>query len=131
MIKYRHVKETKTYTIKKIIKACEKIKTPIVDELRNLSIFFKGQSRSNESGIEHVAKSYHGLDPSDIELLEDCIKNPKEHIKDRRYPNTYCYYHNRKHDKNHYIKVVVKVREENKKIGFISSIFITKKIKNK
>ena len=115
----------------KIIKACEKIKTPIIDELRNISIFFKGQSRSNESGIEHVAKSYHGLDPSDIELLEDCIKNPKEHIKDRRYPNTYCYYHDRKHDKNHYIKVVVKVREENRKIGFISSIFITKKIKNK
>ena len=115
----------------KIVKACEKIKTPIIDELRNLSIFFREKSRSNESGIEHIAKSYHGLDSSDIELLEDCIKNPVEHIKDRRYPNTYCYYHNRKHDKNHFIKVVVKVREENKRIGYISSIFITKKIKNK
>ena len=115
----------------KIIKACKKIRTPLVDKLRNLSIFFKEQARSNESGIEHVAKSYHGLNPSDIELLEDCIKNPKEHVKDRRYRNTYCYYHARKHDKNHLIKVVVKIREENNKIGYISSIFITKKIKNK
>ena len=114
----------------KIIKALEKIKTPIVDKLRNLSIYFKVQSRSNESGLEHIAKNYHGLDPSDIEILEDCIKNPIEHIKDRRYPKTYCYYRSRKHDKNHYIKVVVKV-ENDLKTGYISSIFITSKIKNK
>ena len=114
----------------KIIKALEKIKTPSVDELRNLFIFFKAKSRSNETGMEHVAKNYHGLDPSDVGLLEDCIKNPVEHIKDRRYPKTYCYYHARKHDKNHYIKVVVKV-ENDLKTGYISSIFITSKIKNK
>ena len=114
----------------KIIKACEKIKVPIIDNLRNLSIYFKVQSRSNETGLEHIAKNYHGLDSSDIELLEECIKNPKEHIKDRRYPKTYCYYHSRKHDKNHYIKVVVKV-ENDLKTGYISSIFITSKIKNK
>ena len=114
----------------KIIKALKKIKTPIVDKLRNLSIYFKVQSRSNESGLEHIAKNYHGLDPSDIEILEYCIKNPIEHIKDRRYPKTYCYYHSRKHDKNHYIKVVFKV-ENDLKTGYISSIFITSKIKNK
>ena len=115
----------------KIVLALGKIKTPIIDELRNLSIYFKEHSRSNETGIEHIAKSYHGLDLNDIELLEDCIKNPIEHIKDRRYPNTYCYYHRRKHDKKNFFKVVVKVREENKNIGYISSVFITKKIKNK
>ena len=114
----------------KIVKALEKIKTPIIDKVRNLSIYFKVQSRSNESGLEHIAKSYHGLNPSDIELLEECIKNPVEHIKDRRYPKTYCYYHSRKHDKKHYIKVVVKV-ENDLKTGYISSIFISSKIKNK
>ena len=114
----------------KIVKALEKIKTPIIDKLRNISIYFKVQSRSNESGLEHIAKKYHGLDSSDIELLEDCIKNPIEHTKDRRYPKTYCYYHARKHDKNHYIKVIVKV-ENDLKTGYISSIFITSKIKNK
>ena len=70
----------------KIVKALEKVKTPLVDKLRNLSIYFKARSRSNETGLEHVAKNYHGLDPSDIEFLEDCIKNPIEHVKDRRYP---------------------------------------------
>ena len=40
----------------KIIKALEKIKTPIVDKLRNLSIYFKEEARSNESGIEHISK---------------------------------------------------------------------------
>ena len=39
----------------KIIKALEKIKTPIIDKLRNLSIYFKAEARSNESGIEHIA----------------------------------------------------------------------------
>ena len=115
----------------KIVRALEKIKTPIVDEVRNLSISFKDKSRSNETGIEHSAKDYHGLDPRDIELLEECIKHPDAHIKDKRYPRTYCYYHKRKHDKNKFIKVVVKVKKNDYKIGFISSIFIASKIKNK
>ena len=41
----------------KIIKALEKIKTPIIDKIRNLSIYFKAEARSNESGIEHIAKT--------------------------------------------------------------------------
>ena len=124
-------KKTKLTHDQKIIKALEKIKTPIIDKLRNLSIYFKAEARSNESGIEHIAKNYHSLDPSDIELLEDCINNPLEHVKDRRCTRTYCYYHNRKHDKNHYIKVVVKVAKHDPRIGYISTIFITSKIRNK
>ena len=123
-------KKTLTHD-EKIIKALEKVKTPIIDDLRNIFIYFKAQSRSNETGFEHVAKNYHGLDPSDIELLEDCIKNPLVRIKDKRYPRTYCYYHRRKNDKNNYIKVVIKVEKRNPKIGYISSIFITSRIKNK
>ena len=115
----------------KIIKALEKIKTPIVDKLRNLSIYFKAEARSNESGIEHISKNYHSLNPSDIELLEECIKNPLEHVKDRNRTRTYYYYHKRKHDKSHYIKVVVKVAKHDPKIGYISTIFITSKIRNK
>ena len=115
----------------KIIQSLNKIKTPLVDKLRNLSIYFKDQSRSNETGIEHIAKDYHSLDQSDIELLEECIKNPIQHIKDKRYSRTYCYYHKRKHDKNHYIKVVVKIEKRDAKIGYVSSIFIASKIKNK
>lgn len=114
----------------KIVKALEKIKTPIVDKLRNLSIYFKAEARSNESGIEHIAKNYHSLDSSDIELLEECIKNPLQHIKDRKRARTYYYYHNRKYDRTHYIKVVVKVAKHDPRIGYISTIFITSKIRN-
>ena len=115
----------------KIIKALKKIKTPIVDEFRNLSIYFKAEARSNETGIEHIAKNYHSLNPSDVELLEECIKNPSEHFKDKNRTRTYYYFHNRKHDKSHYIKVVVKVAKHDPKIGYISTIFITSKIRNK
>ena len=80
MISYLYAKKEKTYSWSKEITALEKVKTPIVDELRNLSIFFKKQSRSNETGIEHVAKSYHGLDPSDIELLHDWTSQRKVDI---------------------------------------------------
>ena len=114
----------------KIIKALERIKTPIIDKRRNLSIFFKAEARSNESGIEHIAKNYHSLDPGDIELLEECINDPLQHIKDRRRARTYYYYHNRKSDKTHYIKVVVKVAKHDPRIGYISTIFITSKIRN-
>ena len=64
-------------------------------------------------------------------VLEDCIKNPLEHIKDRNRARTFYYYHNRKHDKNHLIKVVVKVTKHDPRIGYISTIFITSKIRNK
>lgn len=57
-----------------------------------ICLSFLKKSRSNETGIEHVAKNYHGLHTSDVELLVDCLKNPIEHVKDRRYPKTYCYY---------------------------------------
>lgn len=90
----------------KIVKALEKIKTPIFDQLRNLKIYFKERSRSNETGIEHASKSYHNLDPSDIELLEETIKKPYEHTKDRRHSRTYCYYHRRKYDKRIFLKLL-------------------------
>ena len=122
-------KQKKLTHDQKIVKALNKIKTPIIDKTRNRSIYFREQARSNETGKEHIAKSYHGLDPSDIELVEDCIHNPADHVKDKRYTRTYCYYHKRKHDKKHFIKVVVKIEKRNHKIGYISSIFISSKIK--
>ena len=112
----------------KIIKALEKVKTPIFDQLRNLNIYFKERSRSNETGLEHIAKNYHNLDVSDIDLLVGGIKKPYRHSKDKRFPKTYCYYYKRKRDRKNYIKVIVKV-ENDMKTAYISSIFITSKIK--
>ncbi len=113
----------------KIISALMKIKTPIIDSIRNIKIFFKERSRSNETGIEHVAKAYHNLDASDIELLEKGIKSPVYHSRDKRYGRTYCYYYRRKKDRKNYIKVVVKLEKRDTQIGFISSMFITTKLR--
>ena len=79
----------------KIIEALKKIKMPLIDKLRNRKIYYKEKSRSNEEGIDHIARNYHDLDPSDIELLPEIIKNPLAHSRDKRYPMTYCYYHRR------------------------------------
>lgn len=113
----------------KVIEALKKIKTPIYDKRRNLNIFFKEHARSNETGVEHISKSYHNLDPSDIELLVKGINKPVFHSKDKRYARTYCYYYRRKHDKKNYVKVVVKVEERDFRVGFISTIHIASKLK--
>jgi len=112
----------------KIIAALKKVKLPLVDKLRNLNIYLKERARSNEDGMEHIAKRYHNLDPTDIELLADTFKNPLAHTKDKRYPRTYCYYHRRKSDRNNFIKAVIKV-ESDLKTAYISSVFISSKIK--
>ena len=112
----------------KIIEALNKINIPIQDSVRGLSIYFKDSSRSNENGIEHIAKGYHDLTVKDIERLVQTIKEPYYHSKDKRYSRTYCYYGRRKAD-NNYIKIVVKIEKRNPKIGFIASMFITKKVK--
>lgn len=112
----------------KIVEALNKVKIPIRDEARCLDIYFKDVSRSNESGKEHIAKGYHDLTVKDIERINQIISDPFYHSKDKRYTRTYCYYGKRKVDRN-YIKIVIKIEKRNPKIGFIASIFITKKVK--
>ena len=58
-----------------IVELLKKIKVPIYDKTHNLNIYFKEKSKSNETGIEHAAKSYHGLQPSDVEMLVKGISN--------------------------------------------------------
>ena len=121
-------KHKKLYHDEIIVSELTKIKVPIIDEFRGLSLDFKAQSRSNETGFEHIAKGYHDLKPKDVKIIPEVIKKPCFHSKDKRYPRTYCYYHKRKGDPNNYVKVVVKV-DTDLKTGFISSVFIAKKLK--
>ena len=90
---------------KAIVELLKTIKTPIHDKVHNLDLFFKIQARSNETGFEHAAKSYHGLQPSDIEVLVEGINKPLLFVKDKRFKYVVNYYLKRKYDKKNAIKI--------------------------
>ena len=112
--------------IKKILK---KIKIPIHDKKHNLDIYFKERARSNETGIEHASRMYHGLQVSDVEVLVEGINDPLLFKKDKRFERVFNYYLRRKEDKKNAIKVSVLIDRYNSHRAEILTIFITSKIK--
>ena len=112
-----------------IVELLKKIKVPIYDKTHNLNIYFKEKSKSNETGIEHAAKSYHGLQPSDVEMLVKGISKPLLYVKDKKYKHVFNYYLKRKDDKKNAIKVSILIDVNNPHRAEILTIFITSKIK--
>lgn len=85
---------------------------PIYDKTHNLYLYFKAQARSNETGVEHAAKSYHGLQPSDVEMLVKNINKPLLFAKDKRHKHVFNYYLKRKEDKKNAIKISVLIDKD-------------------
>ena len=112
-----------------IVELLKKIKVPIYDKTHNLNIYFKDKSKSNETGIEHAAKSYHGLQPSDITMLVKGINKPLLFIKDKKFKHVFNYYLKRKEDKKNAIKVSVLIDINDPHRAEVLTIFITSKIK--
>ena len=112
-----------------IVELLKTIETPIHDKVHNLDLFFKTQARSNETGFEHAAKSYHGLQPSDIEVLVEGIKKPLLFVKDKRFKHVFNYYLKRKYDKKNAIKISVLIDKDDPHKALILTIFITSRIK--
>ena len=48
-------------------------------------LYFKVKARSNETGVEHASKEYHGLQTSDIEMIAKGINKPLLFKKDARH----------------------------------------------
>ena len=122
--KKKGVKPNKT-----IVELLESIKVPIYDKTHNLYLYFKVQARSNETGVEHAAKSYHGLQPSDVEMLVKNISKPLLFAKDKRHKYVFNYYLKRKEDKKNAIKISVLIDKDDPHIAEILTIFITSKIR--
>ena len=122
--KKKDVKPNKT-----IVELLKRIKMPIYDKVHNLNIYFKEKSKSNETGIEHAAKSYHGLQPSDVEMLVKGINKPLLYIKDKKFKHVFNYYLRRKDDKKNAIKVSVLIDINDPHRAKILTVFITSKIK--
>ena len=114
---------------KTIVELLESIKTPIYDKNHDLFLFFKAKSRSNETGVEHAAKAYHGLQPSDVCLLVKGINKPLLFKRDQKHKYVYNYYLKRKHDKKNAIKISVLIDKDNPHRAEILTIFITSQIK--
>ena len=113
-----------------IVELLKKIKVPIYDKTHNLNIYFKEKSKSNETGIEHAAKSYHGLQPSDVEMLVKGISKPLLYVKDKKFKHVFnTYYLKRKDDKKNAIKVSILIDVNDPHRAEILTIFITSKIK--
>ena len=122
--KKKGVKPNKT-----IVELLQSVKVPIYDKTHNLYLYFKEQARSNETGVEHAAKSYHGLRPSDVEMLVKNINKPLLYIRDRHHKHVFNYYLKRKDDKKNAIKISVLIDKDDPHKAEILTIFITSKIK--
>ena len=114
---------------KTIVELLESIKMPIYDKNHDLFLYFKAKSRSNETGVEHAAKAYHGLQPSDVDLLVKGINKPLLFKRDQKHKYVYNYYLKRKHDKKNAIKISVLIDKDDPHRAEILTIFITSKIK--
>ena len=114
---------------KTIVELLESIKMPIYDKNHDLFLYFKAKSRSNETGVEHAAKAYHGLQPSDVGLLVKGINRPLLFKRDQKHKYVYNYYLKRKHDKKNAIKISVLIEKDDPHRAEILTIFITSKIK--
>ena len=112
-----------------IVKLLESLKMPIYDKEHNLYIYFRAKARSNETGVEHAAKTYHGLQLSDIEMIVKTINKPLLFKKDKNHKYVYNYYFKRKVDKKNAIKMSVLIDIKNRHKAEILTIFITSKIK--
>ena len=102
---------------------------PIYDKTHDLYLYFKERARSNETGVEHAAKFYHGLQPSDVEMLVKNINKPLLYIRDKHHKHVFNYYIKRKDDKKNAIKVSVLIDANDPHRAEILTIFITSKIK--
>lgn len=112
----------------RIIEYLSKLPVPIIDRRLNIEIYFRAKARSNETGIEHAAKQYHGLKKKDIESIPHEINNPICVISDKRKKGSMNYYLKRKGDRTHMIKLSVNLFKDDEHKAYIKTLFVTKKI---
>ena len=110
----------------KLIDALEKLPNPLIDKKHNLKIYFiDNRARSNQSRFEHIIDPRHGLLASDIERIGryiNCSKLKKDH--DRK--ETFNLFIKRNSFNYEYIKLALKIEDDDPSIAFVKTLFITK-----
>ena len=114
----------------KLIETLKKLPSQIEDKWHGFIIEIKDdRARSNETRFEHIAKKTHELKVRDIEAIPEGIKQYVKFTKSHDLKDTYYYYINRKGEDVGFVQVAIKLKEGEKKIYYIKTIFISYKIK--
>ena len=102
---------------------------PDVWQETRVLIYVEGKTRSNQTRVEHIVEYGHDLKARDLQLVPEGIKNYFDYKKDLVYKNTFNYYLRRKGEDKGFIKVSVRISDDDPKHAWIKTIFITYKIK--
>ena len=122
-------KKPKIYNPQHLIEEIEKWPNPMYDKKHGYYIYVEGKARSNQTRVEHIVEYGHDLKARDLQLVPEGIKNYFDYKKDLVYKNTFNYYLRRKGEDKGFIKVSVRISDDDPKHAWIKTIFITYKIK--
>ena len=122
-------RKTSIYNPAELIKAIEKWPNPMFDKKHNIYIYVEGMARSNQTRVEHIVEYSHDLKERDLDLVPDGIKNYFAYKKDPVYKNTFNYYIKRKGMDRGFVKVSIRINDNDQTRAWIKTIFIAYKIK--
>ena len=99
------------------------------DKKHGYYIYVEGTARSNQTRIEHIVQNRHDLKARDLDLVPEGINNYFEYKKDKTYKNTYNYYIKRSGKDRGFVKVSIRISDNDPIHAWIKTIFVTYKIK--
>ena len=122
-------KKPQIYDPTNLLSAIEKWPNPMFDKQHGYYLYVEGRARSNQTRKEHIVEYGHDLKVRDLELIPDGITNYFEYKKDPTYKNTYNYYLKRKGEDKGFVKVSIRISDNDPTYAWIKTVFITYKIK--
>ncbi|MBO4855985.1 MAG: hypothetical protein J5511_01245 [Bacilli bacterium] len=122
-------RKPKTYDPTDLIEAVNSLPNPMIDVKHKLSIFIEGNARSNQTRVEHIVDYSHDLKVRDILSIPEGIRNYFAYKKDPTYKNTFNFYIVRKGQDKGFIKVSIRIDDNNPQRAWVKTIFIAYKIK--
>lgn len=123
-------KANEKYDIK-LIEALKKLPPLIEDKRHGFIIQIRDdKARSNETRFQHIAKKMHELKVRDIESIPEGIKNYVKFTVSKELKDTYYYFINRKGKDKGFIQLAIKLKEGEKKVYYVKTIFISYRLKD-
>ena len=123
-------KKSKIYDPTNLIATIKKWPNPMCDKKHGYDIYLlNGRARSNQTRVEHIVEHGHNLKVRDLEQVPNGINNYFDYKKDPVYKNTYNYYISRKGKDKGFIKVSIRISDNDPKYAWIKTIFITYNLK--